>query len=228
MTKTTDKLAQLSTKVLTSSLTFFKEESKKFKSQGEFFTELIKRYKNPPKAAGNEKEVQALTDEINSLKELLSQNEKLRTDANAEVERLKALPPQEKEVQVEKQLTENQFLLTFTPEIAASVLPAFSEIVGKYSSPEEAVVALLENFRNPKVIEKEKEVIKEVPVPLTENQVIFTFLPEVKTNSRKCRPFMLHDRIITTKAPDDQMNEFLNHAVKYFLRHKYDHITNPL
>jgi hypothetical protein len=143
-----------------------------------------------------------------------------------------------KEVIVEKEVIKE-----VEKEVIKEVLPEnLQEFVKKFPSPEEAITALLENFRNPKVetkeVEKEvikevekiveKEVIREVPHPLTQHQVIFTFLPEVQTQARKVRPFMLHDRILTKKTPHDQIDEFLNHAAKYFIRHKYDHIVNPL
>lgn len=236
MTKTTDKLTQLSTKVPTSALEQFKAESKKFKSQGDFFVHLMQIFKNPAKVSGTDsKAMQALTEElsierenVNAFREELSRNNILLTTANEEIERLKNIAPVEKEVikEVPVELSENQILLTFESDRHKEIPSLFLPIVTQFGSPEDACLALLENFRNPKVVEK--EVIKEVPVQLGENQVIFTFLPEVQKNARKVRPFMLHDRVLTSTTPDKQIDEFLNHAAKYFMRHKYDHVTNPL
>lgn len=180
----TNPLVQLSTKVPALSLEAFKQESKKFKSQGEFFTHLLTLYQNPPQD-GEGKEI---------IKEVPTLPESLK------------------------------------------------EFVEEFNSEEECITALIKNFRNPKVVEKEvekevikevekiveKEVIKEIPVALGENQVVFTFLPEVQKNARKVRPFMLHDRVLTKKTPHEQIDEFLNYAAKYFMRHKYDHVINPL
>lgn len=113
------------------------------------------------------------------------------------------------------------------------VLPAsLQEILKNFPTADEGIQELIENFHNPKekIVEKEiiKEVVKETPTPLKENQVVFTFHPEVQRNARKVRPFMLKDQILKSPTPEAQIDEFLNYAAKYFMRHKYDNIINPL
>lgn len=110
----------------------------------------------------------------------------------------------------------------------------------------DALHHIIETARNPhtitvekevqveKVVEKpviewkEKEVIREVEKELEANQAIFSFTPEVQKIARLIRPFMRKDGTLKSSDPDTQLSELINTAVKYFARHKYDNIINPL
>lgn len=114
----------------------------------------------------------------------------------------------------------------------------FSE---RFPTRGEAFVALMENFfKEPQTIEVEKEVIKEVevikeievtkevPVILSPDQVIIRFDENTKEYSRKSRPFLKRDGIITSDDPGEALSQMVNRSVNYFLKNKYDHIINPL
>ncbi len=94
---------------------------------------------------------------------------------------------------------------------------------------EKTIEVIKEVEKQVPVIEIQKEeVIKEVEKALNDNQVIFSFTPEIQAWARKVRPFMRNDGTLKSSDPDDQINEMLNTALKYYFRHKYDQIVNPL
>jgi hypothetical protein len=70
----------------------------------------------------------------------------------------------------------------------------------------------------------EVQVEKLVPVALTGTQFICELPEATAKNVRKCRPFMLKDGIIREGNP----NEIVSVSVEYFLRHKYDHVLDPV
>jgi hypothetical protein len=65
---------------------------------------------------------------------------------------------------------------------------------------------------------------KLVPVALTGTQFICELPEAIAKNLRKCRPFMLKDGIIKEGTP----NEMCSVSIEYFLRHKYDHVLDPV
>lgn len=104
---------------------------------------------------------------------------------------------------------ENESLLKQITELKAAI------------EAKESRLSELEN-QPPQTVEVEKEVIKEVEIPLTGSQFICTLDEQTALNARKVRSFALRDGLVTTTAGHAYINELVNVSVKKLLTNKYE------
>ena len=102
----------------------------------------------------------------------------------------------------------------------------FTNMVNSFEAKEKELADLQELLETEKnnIKTEVKEVEKLVPVALQGTQFICELSDVVANNARKCRPFMVKDGIVKDGNP----NEIVSVALEYFLRHKYDHVLEPV
>ncbi len=82
--------------------------------------------------------------------------------------------------------------------------------------------------RQPEIREVPKEVVKEVPVKLLDNQALITFDDKMIEMIRKCRPFLKKKSVLTWENDAEFISKLTTASIRKFLLLHCDNVINPL